>query len=172
MSAQAASARRVAGARRIEIAVGALVLCAVVLALVLAMLGSGRRSAAGYTLHASFDHVDGLDIGSDVRVAGVTVGQVTAEQIDPRSFRADVRFTVGDQVKLPTDSSAVITSDGLMGGKYIAISPGGAGEDLAPGAQVMLTQGSISLEQLLSKFVFSVTGAKDAPSGAGRQATP
>lgn len=164
------------GRARVEIAVGVLVLCGVVLALVLAMLGSGRRTAEGYTLHASFDHVDGLDIGSDVRVAGVTVGQVTAEHVDPHSFRADVSFTVGDQVRLPTDSSAVITSDGLMGGKYIAIAPGGASEELAPGAQVMLTQGSISLEQLLSKFVFSVANGKDAPKAtppaSGKDATP
>ena len=160
-----AIAERNIGARaqaRLELLTGLVVLAALAVGLAFALLGSGRRSAEGYTLHAGFDHVDGLDVGSPVRVAGVTVGQVTAERIDPKTFRAEVSFTVGDTVKLPTDSSAVITSDGLMGGKYIAISPGGATDDLAPGGQVLMTQGSISLEQLLSKFVFSVANSKDA----------
>ena len=68
-----------------------------------------------------------------------------------------------DDIRLPTDSSAIVTSDSLLGGKYLALEPGGADQVLHPGGRVTMTQGSISLEQLLSKFIFSVT---DAMSGA------
>ena len=96
-------------------------------------------------------------MGSDVRLAGITVGHVTAERVDPKTFQAQVTFSLDPKVKLPTDSAAIITSDSLLGGKYIALSPGGADSLIKPGGTMTETQGSISLEQLLSKFIFSVT---------------
>jgi phospholipid/cholesterol/gamma-HCH transport system substrate-binding protein len=151
------------GARAtIEFLTGLLVLVALVSLLALALLGSGRKSEAGYRLSARFTHIDGLSIGSDVRLAGVSVGQVVSERVDPTSYQAEVTFTVRDGIRLPTDSSAIITSDSLLGGKYLALDPGGADQTLKPGARLTITQGSISLEQLLSKFIFSVTDAMSA----------
>ncbi|MBE7210968.1 MAG: outer membrane lipid asymmetry maintenance protein MlaD [Gluconacetobacter diazotrophicus] len=159
--------RRAAGREGIEFAVGLLVLLVLAAGLLAAVLGSGRSRPDGYALTARFDHIDGLDVGSPVKLAGVEVGRVTAERIDPKSFQAVVGFTVRDGIRLPDDSSGVITSDSLLGGKYLALSPGGADHDLLPGARLQITQGSISLEQLLSKFIFSVTDAMSAAKKGG-----
>ncbi|MBQ5515869.1 MAG: outer membrane lipid asymmetry maintenance protein MlaD [Acetobacter sp.] len=112
---------------------------------------------AGYTLNADFSHIDGLDVGADVRLAGVRVGTVVAETVDPENYQAHVTFTVRSDIKLSRDTAAIITSDSLLGGKYIDLSPGGSDVVLRPGATLTQTQGAISLEQLLSRFVLSVT---------------
>ncbi len=146
---------------------------AAVLVVALAFLGyavahSGRSSGAGYSLQAKFDHIDGLNVGGDVRLAGVKVGTVTDERIDPKTFSAIVTMTVRDDIKLPKDSGASITSESLLGGKYVSLSPGGDETDLKPGQTITVTQSSISLEDLLGKFIFSVTslnGPKDAKDG-------
>ncbi len=160
------------GRAAIEFGAGLLVLVALVGLLALALLGNGRKTDNGYRLLARFAHIDGLSVGSDVRLAGVTVGQVVSERVDPASYQAEVAFTVRDGISLPTDSSAVVTSDSLLGGKYLALQPGGADQMLKPGARVAITQGSISLEQLLSKFIFSVTDAMSAQKKAAAAAPP
>lgn len=114
----------------------------------------------GYMLNADFSHIDGLDVGSDVRLAGVTVGTVIAETVNPQNYKAHVTFIVRPDIKLPQDTAAIITSDSLLGGKYIDLSPGGSDNILSPGATITQTQGAISLEQLLSRFVLSVTNAR------------
>lgn len=155
--------------RAVEFLTGLAVLATLVGLLAFALVGSGRRGEDGYRLNARFSHIDGLNVGSDVRLAGVAIGQVVAEQVDPRTYQANVTFTVRNGIQLPTDSSAVVTSDSLLGGKYLALDPGGAEAILKPGSRIDLTQGSISLEQLLSKFIFSVTDAmaaqKSRPTG-------
>ncbi|CAH2604710.1 Outer membrane lipid asymmetry maintenance protein MlaD [Rhodovastum atsumiense] len=149
---------------------------AVVLVVALGFLGyavanTGRTPVAGYTLQARFDRIDGLNIGSDVRVAGVKVGSVTAARIDPQTYQAMVSFTVQDGVKLPTDSSAEVTSDGLLGGKYLSLVPGGEEKMLPPGGAVQITQSSVSLEQLLGKFIFSVSNLS-SQGGQGKGGGP
>ncbi|GBQ26592.1 outer membrane lipid asymmetry maintenance protein MlaD [Gluconacetobacter azotocaptans] len=161
-----------------ELAAGCAVLAVLGGLLTYAVIDKGHRHESGYRLAASFAHVDGLSVGSDVRLAGVTVGQVVDEQVDPASFKANVTFTVRPDIRLPTDSAAIITSDSLLGGKYIALSPGGNDAMLHPGATITETQGSISLEQLLSRFIFSVTDSmtranqQRANQGQGQQGQP
>jgi phospholipid/cholesterol/gamma-HCH transport system substrate-binding protein len=145
-----------------EVATGAVVLVVALGFLGYAVAHSGRGPSSGYTLFARFDHIDGLSVGSDVRVAGVKVGTVTGAQIDPKTYLADVALTVADDIKLPKDSSAEITSDGLLGGKYLSLSPGGDSQMLQPGQTITITQSSVSLEQLLGKFIFSVTDMTSA----------
>ncbi len=139
-----------------DLAAGALVLIVALGFLGYAVANTGRGSVAGTTLHANFDHIDGLAIGSDVRLAGVKVGSITEARVDPKSFQAAVTFTVARDLRLPSDSSAEVTSDGLLGGKFLSISPGGQEKVLAEGGQVTITQSAVSLEQLLGKFIFSV----------------
>jgi phospholipid/cholesterol/gamma-HCH transport system substrate-binding protein len=156
-----------------ELAAGAVVLAAALGFLGYAIANSGRVELGGYPLHARFNAIDGLAVGSDVRMAGVKVGSVTATRIDPQSYQAVVDFTVAEDIKLPRDSSAAVTSDGLLGGKYLGLQPGGDTETIPPGGQVTITQSSISIEQLLGKFIFSMgnlsAGQKpgEAPPGAG-----
>jgi phospholipid/cholesterol/gamma-HCH transport system substrate-binding protein len=167
-----------------ETLTGAAVLVVAAGFLAYAVAHSGRTTGTGYTLHARFDHIDGLNVGGDVRIAGVKIGTVTAEQIDPKSFRAVVTLTVRDDIQLPKDSSATITSESLLGGKYISLGPGGDDADLKPGDTITITQSSVSFEELLGKFIFSGTSLSsskqpgdqkqgnngDKPAGDGKPA--
>lgn len=156
-------------ARRNEIATGAVAI--VVLAGLLAWaLGTGEGGSAGTELRASFNRIDGLALGSDVKIAGVAVGRVTAETIDPSSYLATVRFSIRPDLHLPVDSSASILSEGLLGGKYLSIAPGGDTRVLAAGGLITATQGSIGLETLLGNFIGSVTGLMDAVKASNRAA--
>lgn len=155
-----------------ETLTGAVVVVVAVGFLGYAVAHSGRTSGTGYSLLAQFDHIDGLNVGGDVRIAGVKVGTVTDERIDPKTFNAVVTMTVRDDIQLPKDTGASITSESLLGGKYISLSPGGDETDLKPGQTITVTQSSISLEDLLGKFIFSVTslsGSKDGKDGGDQQ---
>jgi phospholipid/cholesterol/gamma-HCH transport system substrate-binding protein len=149
-----------------EVLTGAAVLLVAAGFLGYAMAHSGRTAAAGYKLHASFDRIDGLNPGADVRIAGVKVGSVLDMRVDPKSFLAEVTLSVGDQIHLPKDTSAEITSESLLGGKFLNLSPGGDAKEIPPGGTITITQSSISLEQLLGKFIFSATSMSSKSSGA------
>lgn len=154
-----------------EILTGAAVLTAAAAFLFYAISHSGQTTTSGYTLQARFDRIDGLTIGSDVRIAGVKIGSVTGTRIDPKDFTALVSLTVRPDIQLPRDSSAEITSESLLGGKYLSLSPGGGEDVLQPGQTITITQSSISLEQLLGKFIFNLTNiskpAEAQPPAAG-----
>jgi len=145
----------------IEIATGAAVLLVAGGFLVFAVANTGRKlGEAGYNLHATFDHVDGLSPGADVRIAGVKIGKVGSIALDPKSYQANVSFSVENDVQLTTDSSATISTDGLLGGKYLALATGGEEKMLKAGDTITITQGSVNLEALIGKYIFGST--KDA----------
>ena len=149
-----------------EVAAGALVLLAAVLFLAYAVTNSGRSGGgSGLVLTARFDRIDGLAAGADVRIAGVKVGSVTAQRIDPQTFLAVLTMNVDSALRLPDDSSAEITSEGLLGGKYVALVPGGSNRNLATGGEVKITQSAVSLESLLGRFIFSVTELASSRQG-------
>jgi phospholipid/cholesterol/gamma-HCH transport system substrate-binding protein len=141
-----------------EVLTGAMILCLAAGFLVYAVLHGGRApQSSGIALTAEFDRVDGLNTGADVKIGGVKIGSVSDLRIDPRSFQAVVTLRVRADLGLPTDSSAEVSSEGLLGGKYISIVPGGAERLLRDGGRITETQGSVSLESLLGRFIFSVT---------------
>lgn len=148
-----------------EVLTGAAVLMAAAGFLGFAVAHSGRTASTGYKLHASFDHIDGLNPGADVRIAGVKVGSVLDERVDPKSFLAEVTLSVSDNMHLPKDTAAEITSESLLGGKFLNLSPGGNSKIIPPGGTITITQSSISLEQLLGKFIFSAASLSDKSSG-------
>ena len=139
-----------------ELIAGAVVLAAAAGFLGYAVANTGRTTVSGYTLRAAFDNISGINVGSPVRLAGVQVGSVTAARIDPQSYRAVLKFTVQPAVKLPDDSSAEITTDGLLGGNSLTLTPGGSEKMLAEGGQITITQSPVSIEQLLGKFIYNV----------------
>ena len=114
------------------------------------VLGGGA-GAATYT--ASFRSVEGVSVGTDVRLAGVKVGTVTDLDLNAETFRADATLSIEDDVVLPEDTSVVISSEGLLGGSFVEILPGGSPFDLEPGSDIEDTQGAVSLVQLLLRFV-------------------
>lgn len=150
-----------------ETLIGAAVLLLAGWFLMAAYDGSRSNSDSAYTLTAKFDRVDGLKVGSDVRVSGLVVGQVTKQEIVPQSYLAKVHFMVDDEVNIPNDSRAEIIGDGLLGAKYLAIVPGGSGTFLKEGEQITMTQSAISIESLIARFVFSgdnESGSDDSDS--------
>ncbi|MEZ5779988.1 MAG: outer membrane lipid asymmetry maintenance protein MlaD [Paracoccaceae bacterium] len=137
-----------------EVLTGAGVLAAALGFLVYAGGGDGLTARAdSYELNASFRSVEGVTIGTDVRMAGVKIGSVTALKLNPQTFFADAVFTVQNGVVVPEDSTAVIASEGLLGGSFLEILPGGSPSDLAPGAEIEDTQGAVSVIALMMKFV-------------------
>ena len=122
-------------------------------------VGNGTTSnSSSYT--ASFTTAEGISVGTDVRMSGVKVGIVTALELNPETFRADATLTVEDEFLLPDDTAALISSEGLLGGSFIELLPGGSPFNLEPGAEIEDTQSSMSLVQLLLQFVGSGRGGE------------
>ncbi|WP_051329058.1 outer membrane lipid asymmetry maintenance protein MlaD [Geminicoccus roseus] len=149
----------------VETILGALVLLVAAGFLFWAYGRSNIGGPNGYELVAQFDRADGIDVGGDVRISGVKVGTVTAKSLDPQTFRASVRFSVQNGIELPTDSSASVASSSLIGGKYLSIIPGGDDRNLEPGGAITLTQSSVSIEDLIGRYIFSQGGSESGGSG-------
>lgn len=139
---------------RAEVLAGAAVLAAAIG--FLAYAAGGGRLATGadsYPLTASFRSVEGIRVGSDVRLAGVKVGTITDLSLNPETFFADAVIAVDTAVQLPDDSAILISSEGLLGGNFVELIPGGSPDLLAPGDEIEDTQGAVSLITLLLKWV-------------------
>ncbi len=152
----------------IETVMGAVVLVVAGGFLYFAYTNSNVKKIDGYEVSAAFSNITGIDTGADVRVGGIKIGVVENMSLDPQSYRAVANLRIRDDVKLPKDSSAAIQSSGLLGGKFIAIEPGGDDANLANGDKITFTQPSVSLEEMIGKFVFSGGGA-DKKDGAASQ---
>jgi phospholipid/cholesterol/gamma-HCH transport system substrate-binding protein len=107
-----------------------------------------------YHLSAKFQNVAGLKVGSQVEMAGVQIGQVEAITLDLEDLVAKVRMKIREEVVLTDDVIASIRTSGLIGDKYIKLSPGGSDITLKPGDTIIETESAIDLEELISKFVF------------------
>ncbi len=149
----------------LETILGAVVLTVAIAFFYYAYQSNRAGGDEGYDLLAQFDRIDGLDNGADVRIGGIKVGSVTKQVLDPASYRAQVSFTVQDNVELPLDTSAAVMSDGLLGGKYLSLEPGGDIDMLEAGDEITLTQSSIRLEDLIGQLIYSGGSGDDADSG-------
>lgn len=138
---------------RLETLTGAVFLCIAVAFSLYAVAFSGAVTANSYALTASFRSIEGVSLGSNVRMAGVSIGSVEKITLNPQNFSADVTLMIQDNIILPQDSTAVIASEGLLGGSFVEVQPGGAMDNLAPGDSIENTQSSISFLDLLAKFV-------------------
>ncbi len=141
----------------IETVLGAVVLLVAGLFLAFAYSTTDIRPVTGYTVTARFNAIDGLTEGSDVRVGGVKVGSVAGQSVDMTEFQAVVRMTIRPEIRLPEDSVASVSSEGLLGGKYIRIDPGASTTMLSDGGEFTKTRDIVSLEELLGKVIFLVT---------------
>ncbi|MCR9127091.1 MAG: outer membrane lipid asymmetry maintenance protein MlaD [Rhodobacteraceae bacterium] len=137
-----------------EVLVGGAVLAAAIGFAVFALQSTGfAAGGGGYPLHASFRSLEGVNVGTDVRLAGVKIGTVTGVELNPETYRADTTFTVTEGILVPDDSAVVVASEGLLGGNFVEIMPGGSPFFFEPGAEITDTQGAVSLISLLLKFV-------------------
>ena len=101
---------------------------------------------------ASFNDVSGISVGSDIKLAGVTVGKVLALKLDEIYYTAEMVLGINKKIKIPNDSEIIITSEGLLGGNYVSISPGGSDIFLKANENFSFTQSSLSLNNLIQKF--------------------
>ncbi|AJE47750.1 outer membrane lipid asymmetry maintenance protein MlaD [Celeribacter indicus] len=138
-----------------EIAVGAGVVALAIGFLVYAgqLTGFATGPQDSYRLTASFRSAEGISTGTDVRLAGVKVGTVTGLGLDRETFRAEAQLTLDGNVLLPDDTAALISSEGLLGGNFVELLPGGSMFNFEDGQVIADTQGSVSLINLLLKFV-------------------
>lgn len=155
---------------QVETVMGAVVLAIAAIFLVFAYQTADIRSVQGYPVVMRFDRIDGLRLGSDVRMSGIKVGSVTAQALDPQTYLAVVTASIDPAVKLPDDSSAAISSDGLLGEKYLALVPGASDKMLPAGGEIEHTQGSVDLIGLVGRLMFSQTSGQDKAGQGGAQA--
>lgn len=148
----------------LETIMGAVVLIVAIAFLIFAYERSAVKTVNGYQIEARFSDVTGIGAGSDVRVGGMKVGTVDALSLDEKTYQATLHMQIRDTIKLPKDSSASISSSGLLGDKFVKLEPGGNEAMLKQGDVIRFTQSSVSFEDLIGKFVFSGGGVDDKSS--------
>ena len=108
-----------------------------------------------YVLKARFERIDGLNLGSDIKIGGIKIGKVVKLDLDPKTYQAVATLQLKHDIKLPKDSTAAVGSNGLFGEKYVTIVPGADDELLANNDTIQYTQSPVNLENLLGKFMFN-----------------
>lgn len=146
----------------IEVIVGAFVIIGLVAFAFLAVKlgGIGGVDTQHYTLNARFQSSSGLKNGADVEMAGVVIGKVVDIYFDPEEYESVVELSVPKEVQVQEDAIASVRSTGLIGGKYVKITPGGSDELLQQGDTIYETESSVSLEELISKYIFETGSDK------------
>ena len=141
----------------VETLLGAFVLLVAVVFFIYSAGSTGSINAGGsYNVKAQFTDIGALGVGDDVKISGVTVGTISAINLDPLVYNAVVTLALNNGVEIPYDTSARISSEGLLGGTYMALDVGGDSEMLTDGDTIAITQSAQNLEQLLGQFIFSM----------------
>jgi phospholipid/cholesterol/gamma-HCH transport system substrate-binding protein len=151
----------------VETIIGAVVLAFATIFLIFAYRTADLGGASGgLSLTARFGKVDGLQVGSDVRMSGIKVGTVTAQTLDPQTYQAVVRINIDKSIKLPDDTGAKIAAESLLGGNYLDLEPGGSDMILQDGDEITFTQSSVSLMDLIGQAIFSSSSSGDNNSNS------
>lgn len=150
----------------LEAAIGLLVVLVAAWFMVFAWRATGGGARDSIRVTALFPAANGVAVGTDVRVAGLKVGTVEAQRLDPKSYQAEVTLALDKDVHLPSDSSAAITAEGLLGGSYVSLMPGGSETPLKDGDAILDTQGSIDMLGLIGSFVNRTGGEGSGGAGA------
>lgn len=139
----------------VETMMGAVVLLITGGFLYFAFSNAGVGSTSGATYYANFDKIDGLATGGEVKISGINVGTIVGSHLDIDTYEAVVEININSSIMLPEDTFAKITSEGLLGGNYLVLDPGGSDVMLESGDTIFETQGAVDLLGLLSKFAGS-----------------
>ena len=139
-----------------ETFIGAIVIILAVSFLFYSFSITDNNSEGTYQIKATFNRIDGIQIGSDVRLSGIKIGSVAKSSLNQTTYEADLVLVIDDSIYMPDDSSAKITMDGLLGSNYISIEPGGSDIYLTENDYLLYTQGSIDLIGLVGEALFSV----------------
>lgn len=149
----------------IETVLGAVVLFVAGFFLVFSYNTANVRKVDGYIVSADFSGIGGLAVGDEVQISGVKIGSVIGVNLNPDTYLARVDLSIAPDVQLPTDTAALISSESLLGGRYMLLEPGAADDYLEPGGVIQYTQAPQNLEQLLGQFIFSMQDGDKASSG-------
>src|SRR5215207_7036156 len=145
----------------VETAIGAIVIAIADVFLVFVYNTTDRASArSGYRIVAEFDNVGAVNVGTDVRLAGIKVGSVVAQELDPQTFQARVTMLIDPRLKLTDYSTAKVSSEGILGQPFISLEPGGSETVLADGGELQFTQGAIDIWKLVSEAMFSKSNSE------------
>ena len=155
------------GKNLIETLMGTVVIAVAAIFLLFAYSKADVGAVTGYTVKAKFDRIDGIKVGGDVRLSGIKIGTVVDEILDPNTYFAVVTLSIDSSIKLPTDTSVACTSSGLLGNKYLNLSPGADDTMIPAGGEIESTQGCIDLFALLGQMIFSQTGRDEGNKGDG-----
>jgi phospholipid/cholesterol/gamma-HCH transport system substrate-binding protein len=136
-----------------ETIIGAVVVAVALLFIAFAYMRTGSGSLSGYEIQARLPRVDGLGIGTDVRLSGIKIGSVSDLTLDPKTYLVTLHMNIRDDIKIPDDSSLIVTSSGLLGSSYISLTPGGSDKMLASGGMIQNSQGSVDLMGLVGRFM-------------------
>jgi len=156
----------------VETLIGAVVLLVAGVFLAFAYTHTDAGAVSGYPLVAKFDRVDGLSVGSDVKMSGIKIGTVTSQTLDPETYQAVVDMNIASQYKIPEDSTARVATESLLGGNYLELQPGGSPDMLASGGQIEYTQGSVDLMGLIGQAIFSTGSSGKKKEEQQEPATP
>lgn len=152
----------------IETVLGAVVLLVAGFFLVFSYNTANVKKVGGYEVVADFSTIGGLAVGDTVQISGVKVGNVTGVKLDPETYLARVSLSVGSDIKLPDDTAALISSESLLGGRFLALEPGASEDMLPPGGRIPFTQAPQNLEQLLGQFIFSMKDGKEGEADSAK----
>lgn len=140
---------------RLESFVGFFVLIVAIYFLYIGYSSNHKSIQETYRVYAIFDRIDGLNIGSDVKVSGIKVGYIKDFYVDSKTYQAKVEFVVRKNLRFPKDSSAAVESESLLGGKYLSIRVGSDSAFLQENEVILDTQSSLNIESLMGKYLFS-----------------
>lgn len=144
-----------------DVVVGLCVSAVVIAMLVLVFGPPVLARTSTYEVHAAFGQTDGISIGSPVRAAGITVGQVTGLEL-LEGYRVKATISIDRDVDLDTDASAAIVTDGLFGDKLVRIDIGGGEENIPDGGSISFTEDAVVLDDLLRLIISQAHARRDA----------
>ena len=156
----------------VETLIGAAVIAVAAFFLAFAYSSTGSAPVSGYDVVAKFNRADGVNVGTDVRLSGIKIGSVSDLTLDPKNYLVTVHMNIRDDIKIPDDSSLIVTSSGLLGSSYISLTPGGSDKMLAAGGMIQNSQGSVDLMGLVGRFIGGGGGQSQQPKPQQPQQLP
>ena len=144
--------------RVIETVVGFIVICVAIFSFMFFYkISDSGEVGEGYFLNAYFQNIEGVAEGNDVKLSGIKIGYIDNVTLENGTYFAVARLKIKKGIDIPSDSRAIVSTSGLLGGKYIRINPGSADDNLKENGKFKFTQSSINIEDLISKLMYSLT---------------
>lgn len=142
----------------IETVVGFVVICIAIISFIFFYkVSDSSKESDGYFLNAYFQNIEGLLEGNDVKLSGIKIGYIDKLTLEKGTYFAIAKLKIKKGIDIPSDSRAIVSTSGLLGGKYIKINPGAADDNLKENGKIKFTQSAINIEDLIGKLVYSMT---------------